>query len=292
MVLSPQIPANTGISADYASPRLLAGHGIVSIFASTTRRSGPPRGPRSYASRVDGDDEVRTVDGKRYAPPMTDEPVTRPGGDGFVRVAAPPPGERYQYDVTMSHESGWELAFVLSIPSNETSGDLETSIVIRDHGPTSADIAYRERLYRLVGEVTVASGRIEAAMKRLLLVLGGGNGAFVDIDKTWTDLEKDLRSAIAAQAGRMDDVTVPLLAALDAALELNLKAIRDDIVHGYHWAFDIGQVLVSRFKRKSDPTRLSGSEDEITTRVPKMTQHAIELERIAMPHWHVAILPR
>jgi hypothetical protein len=70
--------------------------------------------------------------------------------------------------------------------------------VQRIGGASSRDWAFRRQLYFYVGLMTVASGKIEAAMKRAIL-LGRGDlhAAMVDVDlKTTSRGEVEVRATL------------------------------------------------------------------------------------------------
>lgn len=88
---------------------------------------------------------------------------------------------------------GWEPYDVeFTVP---TDGAHFGNSSVRRLGLTDADLAFRERLYPIVGRATVARGRIEASMKRILLFLNKDLPKYTLVDETWSGLEKKLKNS-------------------------------------------------------------------------------------------------
>jgi hypothetical protein len=83
----------------------------------------------------------------------------------------PPVGFSAFYTVTEKLDGQPERGYHVLLPGTFSKVDLSTIRVGRHGGPNEADMRYRDELYRRVGEIAVAGGHAEAAMKRLLLVL-------------------------------------------------------------------------------------------------------------------------
>jgi hypothetical protein len=97
------------------------------------------------------------------------------------------------YNTTMDLDGLPEISFELSVTSTTETTNLNNLIVGRVGGPDEVDLEFRGRLYSVVGAAVVAGGRIEAAMKRLIIVLTEKPNSFAAVDKNWTELVKQLR---------------------------------------------------------------------------------------------------
>jgi hypothetical protein len=105
----------------------------------------------------------------------------------------PRPGHAFAYRTKMEFEGFEPFEYELSVTTGADQLDLSNVIVGRRGGLTSADNELRQKLYYFMGSITVVSGHIEAAMKRLILTLQDHRTRqFSLVDKTWTDLHKIL----------------------------------------------------------------------------------------------------
>jgi len=138
----------------------------------------------------------------------------------------PPDRHSSSYRVAESIE-GHELTYDVTVPGGRTL-ELETVRVGRHGGPNESDLAFRRDLYRVVGSIAVAGGQIEAAMKRLLLVLRGDDSVFALADHDWADLHERLRKEAAKPAERREE----LGEILDWAEANKLREHRHNAVHG------------------------------------------------------------
>jgi hypothetical protein len=83
----------------------------------------------------------------------------------------PPSGFRAYYTVSERIVDEPEVSYDLVLPGNFAEVDLATVRIGRHGGASDADIRFGAELYERIGAVAVAAGRVEMAMKRLLLVL-------------------------------------------------------------------------------------------------------------------------
>jgi hypothetical protein len=203
----------------------------------------------------------------------------------------PPPGHKDYYNVTEPIDNeGGEVSFDLSVPNLDVI-DVATVRVLRHGGPTAEDIAFRRKLYALIGGITVAAGHVEEAMKRVILVLNGAASAeFASIEKkNWTDLEREL-----ARHSERDIPQAPSLRALlDWGAKNEVKRRRDDVVHAYWWDYEGCGVRRSRFYRDGDggSATLCGTFDDLLEDLRMMVEYARALEDAMEPFWPQARLP-
>lgn len=115
----------------------------------------------------------------------------------------PPRGFRNYYTVTERLEGQPELSYDMVLPGKFAEVDLATVRSDRHGGPNAADLEFRSALYPRIGAVTVGAGRVEMAMKRLLLVPPAPNNAwFSTVDHMWTTLLNKLRQQCDGSDGR------------------------------------------------------------------------------------------
>ena len=133
----------------------------------------------------------------------------------------PPRGFSTYYTVTEQIVGQPEISYHFVLPGNFAEVDLATTRIGRHGGPNDEDLHFRGELYSRIGEVAVAAGRVEMAMKRLLLVLTAPTKAhFSTMDHTWTVLVKKLRE----QCDGSDDPRKQLAEVLDWSEEQGIKA--------------------------------------------------------------------
>jgi hypothetical protein len=184
----------------------------------------------------------------------------------------PPPGFHSFYKITEDLSTG-RCEYDMTLPSAMPSLDISTVRVHRHGGPSEADYAFRNELFRMVGAVTVAGGHVETAMKRLLLV-----------DKSWTQLHDDLRSFCPDQPQNLADT-------LDWGEENRIKARRDNVVHAYWWIFDGCGVRRSRFRRKSEGAVMTGTMDDLRKDAELIFAYSERLDDLLGSDWAYAMLP-
>ncbi|MGW0915929.1 hypothetical protein ACWD1Z_29875 [Streptomyces sp. NPDC002784] len=200
----------------------------------------------------------------------------------------PPPGHTYHYRLDAHFDGVPAFSMDVALPSARSEVDISTFRLDRHGGPDEADIAFRERLYRLIGAIVVAGGHVEASMKRLILLLKGDQGGFSVVDKTWTDLHKMLLT----QSRR----SIPQASALATVLawgeEHELKRRRDDVVHASWWHWDGVGVIRSRFFRKQDGTNIACTFEDLEDDAQLLFEYAHRLDSLLGADWPQARLPR
>lgn len=93
----------------------------------------------------------------------------------------PPKGHDFTYQVVEDPDNARGVSFDLALPGRD-EWNLASVRVRRHGGPTEADLAFREKLYRAIGAIAVAGGHVETAMKRVLLVRTGSSADFSTVD--------------------------------------------------------------------------------------------------------------
>ncbi|MCS5734272.1 hypothetical protein [Herbiconiux daphne] len=204
-----------------------------------------------------------------------------------------PPGGKMPYRVTVRGEGVPSYEYMLSMPATEDpSINASNAIVVRLGGPSQADRDRQAQIYAAVGRATVASGHIEAAMKRLVIVLRRMKNSFALVDKTWTWLE-DTLSKEADRALPNDDhawLRKPLRIELDLAQKHGLKVLRDHIVHGSIWDYDMPAVLISRFDRKADGVTMQWRMEELEEAAVRLYIYGLRLDGLLHEIWAEAML--
>ncbi len=199
----------------------------------------------------------------------------------------PPPGHAFSYRVDENLDNGGGISYDLSLPRRGSTVDLATVRVGRHGGDTPEDMAFREELFRAVGSITVAGGHVEAAMKRLLLLITDAKTVFTLVDYQWLDLEKKLR----AQCNDRDDQRRRLLRLLDWADRHKLRERRHTVVHGAWWVYaDVG-ARVSRWPRKEADRIIIGDMDGLKQVGNRCWTYAGRLDDLLAEDWPRAMLP-
>jgi hypothetical protein len=185
-------------------------------------------------------------------------------------------------------DGGASFSMDITAPSARESANLATFRVSRHGGASEADLAFRDRLYRVIGAIVVAAGHVEAAMKRLILLLKDEQGGFSLVDKTWSDLHK----LLLTQSRR----SIPLATALTEVLEWGdskeLKRRRDNAVHASWWDWDGVGVTRSRFFKKQDGANLVGAFEDLEEDAKLLFEYAEKLDLLLGADWPQAKLPR
>lgn len=183
--------------------------------------------------------------------------------------------------------------YLISVGNTEDSDvNAGTLTVGRIGGPSDRDRAQQERIYQAVGRATVASGHIEAGMKRLVIILRRMKNKFSLVDKTWTGLERIPRKE--SERVIPDDEYAGLRRFVANELRLaemySLKAYRDNIVHGYIWDYDMPVLLVGRFKRHSDGATIVWTLEELETVAQRLYIYGLHLDELVHGIWPEALL--
>ncbi|MET4618685.1 hypothetical protein ABIE18_000108 [Arthrobacter sp. 2762] len=216
--------------------------------------------------------------------------------DKFDHTSArewPPPGHAFTWTTEMNLDGFEPFQYELTV-SDVDQMDMSNAIYGRIGGPAPADIELRKKLYYLVGAITVASGHIEAAMKRVILTLQENRTRqFSLVDKTWTDLHKILVKELKKEDGgpQLRKVREELSKHIQWAERRGLKTHRDDFVHGSICDFAMPAIILSRFHRKQDGTQILYRMEQIEVIAENLQEYAARLESLLHGIWHEAMLP-
>ncbi|MFD7896518.1 hypothetical protein [Streptomyces sp. NPDC059743] len=200
----------------------------------------------------------------------------------------PAPGHTFSYQMSTHLDGGPSFDLDITAPSARPSVDISTFRVGRHGGPDGADLAFRERLYGLIGAIVVAGGHVEAAMKRLVLLLRDDQGGFSLVDKTWSDLHK----LLVAQSRRSLPQATALAVTLEWGEANELKRRRDDAVHASWWNWDGVGVIRSRFFRKQDGANIVCTFEDLEEDTKLLFEYAERLDLLLGADWPQARLPR
>jgi hypothetical protein len=201
----------------------------------------------------------------------------------------PVPGHSFWYKAEIKLDSGYRLAFDLTLPSAVSEFHLSTVRLGRHGGVADDDLIFRARLYERIGAVAVAGGHAETAMKRLLLLLKGDGGHFSLVDKTWTDLHKAL--AAECEGPNADPRREQLRHVLTWGEENRIKSRRDNVIHAYWWNFDGCGAVRSRFYRRKDGAQMVGSLEDLEHDADLVFEYASRLDDLLGEEWPRAMLP-
>ncbi|MET4004646.1 hypothetical protein ABIB48_003385 [Arthrobacter sp. UYCu511] len=206
----------------------------------------------------------------------------------------PRPGHSFTYTTAFTLDGIEPFEFELSVSAEADEMHISNVIVGRIGGSNAADIELRKELYYVIGRITVASGHIEAAMKRLVLALQENRTRqFSLVDKTWSDLHKILmkESRKNDAFSWKDQVRRNLATHLQWSEERKLKDHRDNFIHGSTWDYAMPVVLLSRFYRKDDGQQILFKMEQIQKISCELEEYARRLETLLHGHWHEAMLP-
>lgn len=201
----------------------------------------------------------------------------------------PAPGHSFWYKTEIKLDSGYCLAFDLTLPNDVSEFHLSTVRLGRHGGVTDSDRIFRTHLYEQIGAGAVAGGHVETAMKRLLLLLKGDGGHFSLVDKTWTDLHKALAAECAGPDA--DPCCERLRHALTWGEENRIKSRRDNVIHAYWWNFDGCGAVRSRFYRREDGTQMIGSLEDLERDAELIFEYASRLDDLLGEEWPRTMLP-
>lgn len=200
----------------------------------------------------------------------------------------PPEGFSSYYTVREQIEDHPEVTYHLVLPGNFAEVDLATLRIGRHGGPNDEDMQFRAELYSRIGAVTVAAGRVEMCMKRLLLVLTTPKKAHLaTADYSWTTLVKKLRE----QCDRSDNRREQLAKVLDWSEEQEIKRRRDNVVHADWWDFAGCGVRRSRFARSTNGVTILATLADLEEDIRLLFEYARRLDQLLGNDWIIARLP-
>ncbi len=200
----------------------------------------------------------------------------------------PPKGQSVAYDVTEAIGDTPEVTYSLVVPGGISRLDVETPVVERDGGPSAADHEHRERLFRVIGRVTVAAGLVEAALKRVLICISSDRTHFPEVDLEWAKLELELATALDADG---IDVLVAgrLRRLLEVAARQRLRELRNDVTHAQWWLVADAPGRMSRWPRRSDGCIVHFPLVKIEQLAARMEAYAAALNALVANTWPRAV---
>jgi hypothetical protein len=210
--------------------------------------------------------------------------------DEFLKTWAPPGADT------------WYVLKINQAPDNERQS-IEASLVVpgvdawelsdarlsRIGGRSPEDIDFQNQRYVRIGSAAVAGGRIEAAMKRLLLHMSGSlEPSFANSEDPWKTLDKKLRNAATALGKRGADV----IKVLNWGQANNIRDIRNDIIHAYWW--DYSEVGITRGRVHLDGTSelIQVTPKQLDEDCQKLINYAETLDSAMDGLWLNVYLPR
>ena len=253
------------------------------------------RGAATTSTAADTNSGAREDEVEEVAPPRTSRQVRprRRGrdpkqepccDDQHVSDSWPPDGHSHVYRVQSSEGL---LDFEMTVPRNMTEIDLATVRLARKGGPNAADYEFREKLYRIIGSITVAGSHVEAAMKRLLVILTGTRTVFEVVDYQWADLHKKLLGECDGSDQRRRD----LRKTLEWSEKHDLRERRNTAVHGAWWVFAGPGVRVSRWPRRDHGAMIEVDLDTWSATAAKSWELVRRLDDLLGEEWPRAMLP-
>lgn len=199
-----------------------------------------------------------------------------------------PPGNHARYyRMEMNFDGIPPIEMSALIPSFD-GVNISSAHIERIDGPNEADKAFRMKLYYIVGAAVVASGHIEAAMQRLVILTTGGRKADLSLGNwNWTQLHGELRKQSSNNGPPNNTVTT----SLDWAEKNDIKKIRDKFVHASWWDYaDVG-VVCTRIERKSSGSTILGTLEQLATEASLLHEYSAKLDDLVGDSWVNFYLP-
>lgn len=208
----------------------------------------------------------------------------------FLRTWAPPETDSwYVLKIDEPPDSGRQSIEASLVVPGVDAWQLGEARLSRIGGRTPEDLNFRNQLCVRIGSAAVDSGRIEAAMKRLILHMSGSlEPSFSDSENPWKTLEKKFRTAATALGERAADV----VKVLDWGQANNIREIRNDIIHAYWW--DYSDVGITRGRVYQDGTSelIRVTLDQLDDDCRKLRVYADTLDSAMDGIWLNVYLPR
>ncbi|WP_130177842.1 hypothetical protein [Cryobacterium sp. SO1] len=208
----------------------------------------------------------------------------------FMRAWAPPGTDTwYVLKIDQAQDSGRQSIEASLVVPSVNAWQLGEARLSRIGGRSPEDVNFRHQLYMRIGAAAVAGGRIEAAMKRLLLHMSGSlEPTFADSDDPWKTLDRKLRNAATALGERAADV----VKVLDWGQANNIRDIRNDIIHAYWW--DYSDVGITRGRVYQDGTSelIQITPEQLDEDCQKLHDYAETLDSAMDGLWLNIYLPR
>lgn len=166
--------------------------------------------------------------------------------------------------------------------------NLASAHIERIGGPSEDDKKFRKQLYYVIGAGVVASGHIEAAMQRLVILTTGKTEADCSVvNWDWSRLHEELRK----QSTNNGPLGNALNAALGWAETNNIKTSRDKFVHASWWDYAGVGVVCTRIERKSTGSTILGNLDDLTAEANLLHEYSAMLDEVVGENWVNFYLP-
>ncbi|GAB2447656.1 hypothetical protein HD599_001642 [Conyzicola lurida] len=208
----------------------------------------------------------------------------------FMKTWAPP-GASSWYSMKINETPGngrQSIEASLVVPS-ANKWELGEARISRIGGRAPSDVDFRNLLYTRIGASAVAGGRIEAAMKRLILHMSGTlEPAFADAEDQWLTLEKKLRAAAMAVGERAADV----IEVLDWGQANKIREIRNDMIHAYWWDYSNVGITRGRVHRDGTSEVILMTPEQLDSDCGKLQNYAEALDSAMDGIWLNIYLPR
>jgi hypothetical protein len=210
--------------------------------------------------------------------------------DDFMKAWAPPGTDSwYVLKIDQAPDSGRQSIEASLVVPGVDAWQLGEARLSRIGGRAPEDLIFRNQLYARIGSAAVAGGRIEAAMKRLILHMSGSlEPSFADTEDPWKTLDRKLRNAATALGERAADV----VKVLDWGQANNIRDIRNDIIHAYWW--DYSDVGITRGRVYQDGTSelIQITPEQLDEDCQKLQEYADALDSAMEGIWLNVYLPR
>jgi hypothetical protein len=210
--------------------------------------------------------------------------------DEFMKTWAPPGADSW-YVMKIDHapNSGRQSIEASLVVPGVDAWELGEARLSRIGGRAPRDLIFRNQLYMRIGSAAVAGGRIEAAMKRLILHMSGTlEPAFSDADDPWKTLDRKLRNAAKALGERGADV----ITVLDWGQANKIREIRNDIIHAYWWDYSDVGITRGRVYQDGSSELIQITPDQLDADCQKLHVYADTLDSAMDGLWLNAYLPR
>jgi hypothetical protein len=210
--------------------------------------------------------------------------------DDFMKAWAPPGTDSwYVMKIDQAPDSGRQSIEASLVVPGVDAWQLGEARLSRIGGRAPEDLIFRNQLYVRIGAAAVAGGRIEAAMKRLILHMSGSlEPSFADSDDPWKTLDRKLRNAATA----LGECAAEVVKVLDWGQANNIRDIRNDIIHAYWW--DYSDVGITRGRVYQDGTSelIQITPEQLDEDCQKLHEYADALDSAMDGIWLNVYLPR